>query len=111
MCRMLRLLIRSLHELLPRPKIEWIGRTVYTHGGHLQQSSDLVHDTDTRESMLSLTEVENGHDGSFLVLWWVSFENLIYELLVLGGEFEGDAGVVIGRIAVLIDKHQLEHEQ
>ena len=57
--------------------------------------------------MLPLAEVENGHDGGFLVLWWVPFEDFLYELLILGGELEGNGGVVDVGITVLGERSVL----
>jgi hypothetical protein len=51
--------------------------------------------------MLSLSEIKNGHHGCLLVLWWVPFEDLIDELVVLLGELEGNLCVVFGSVAVL----------
>lgn len=44
------------------------GNLVDTHRRHFQSASDLVHDTDTAETVLALAEIEQGHDGSLLVL-------------------------------------------
>lgn len=54
--------------------------------------------------MLSLAEIEKWHDGSLLVLWGVPCENLFHDFEVCGVEFEGDAGVVFGSIAMLYDE-------
>ena len=51
--------------------------------------------------MLSLSEIEERHDSGFLVLWWVSFEDLSDELIVLLGEFEGSIRIVLGCISML----------
>ena len=51
--------------------------------------------------MLALAEIEERHDSSFLVLWWVALEDLVYEALILRGEFEGDRGIVVVGISVL----------
>ena len=51
--------------------------------------------------MLALAEVEEGHDGGLFVLWGVSFEDLVDDFEVLGREFEGEGGVVVGCVAVL----------
>lgn len=77
------------------------GDLVDTHGGHLEQTSDLVHDADAGEAVLSLTKIKQRHDGGLFVLWGVSGEDFLHELLVDGIEFEGDVGVVVGRVAVL----------
>ena len=51
--------------------------------------------------MLALAEVEEWHDGCFLVLGWVAFEDFGDDLLVGGVEGEGEAGVVVFGVAVL----------
>jgi hypothetical protein len=51
--------------------------------------------------MLPLAEIEEGHNGRFFVLWWITFEDLFYEPLILWGEFEGDGGVIVVGISVL----------
>lgn len=51
--------------------------------------------------MLSLGEVEQGHDGCFFVLRWVAFQNLSDELLVDSIEVEGDLWVVFRCVAML----------
>lgn len=38
--------------------------------------------------MLALTEVEDGHHGRLLVLWWVSLQDLRNDLVVLLAELE-----------------------
>jgi len=68
---------------------------VDSHGGHLEQAGDLVHDADAGEAVLALAEVQKGHDGGLLVLGGVSLEDLGHELLILGVELEGDVGVAI----------------
>jgi hypothetical protein len=74
---------------------------VDTHGWHLQYPRNLVHDTDAGESMLALAKVEKRHYGGLLVLRRVPGDDLLNELLVLGGELEGDFGIVLRRVAVL----------
>lgn len=76
---------------------------INTHRRHLQQTSNLIHDADARETVLSLTEIQQGHDGRLLVLWGVSAQDLFDELLIGGIEFEGDVGVVVGAVAVLLE--------
>lgn len=51
--------------------------------------------------MLSLSEIKNWHNRSFLVLWWVAFKDLFDQLIILLCEFEGNAGIVLGTISVL----------
>lgn len=74
---------------------------VDSHGRHLEEARDLVHDAQAGESVLALAEVEDGHDGGLLVLRRVPGQDLFDEHIVLLGEFEGDAGVVVGGVAVL----------
>lgn len=74
---------------------------VDAHGRHLQQPRHLVHDTDAREAVLPLPEIEQRHHGRFFVLRWVPLEDLGDELLVRFVEGEGDGGVVLGGVAVL----------
>jgi hypothetical protein len=52
--------------------------------------------------MLPLTEIKEGHNGSFFVLWWITFKDLFYEPLILWGEFEGNGGVIVVGISVLM---------
>jgi hypothetical protein len=75
---------------------------VNAHGGHLQHAGDLVHDADAGEAVLALAEVQQGHDGSLLVLGRVALEDLIGDLEVLLGELERDARVVVRLVAVLL---------
>lgn len=74
---------------------------VDTHRRHLQQPSNLIHDAQTSESMLTLSEIQNRHNSSLFVLRWISLENLSDQLLVLCCEFERDRGIVFGRVSVL----------
>lgn len=77
------------------------GHLVDAHGRHLEDAGDLVHDRDGGEAVLTLAEVEEGHDGCFFVLGGVALEDLGDDFLVLVGELEGDGGVVVGGVAVL----------
>lgn len=77
------------------------GNLVDSHGGHFEHPGDLIHHADTGEAMLTLSEIEKRHDSSLLVLWRVSFQDLIDEGEVLGGEFEGDGRVVRRFISML----------
>ena len=74
---------------------------VDTHGGHLQEASDLVHDADAGEAVLALGEVEQRHHGGLLVLRRVPLEDLGDDGLILLVELEGYVGVVVGGVAVL----------
>lgn len=71
------------------------GNLVDTHGRHFQSACDFVHDADAAEAVLALTEIEQGHDGSLLVLRRVSAEDFLNELLILGVELERDVEVVL----------------
>lgn len=51
--------------------------------------------------MLPLTQIKDGHDGCFFVLWWVSLQDLFDELVVLLIELEWNAGIVLGGISML----------
>jgi hypothetical protein len=51
--------------------------------------------------VLALAEVEQGHDGSLLVLGRVSLEDLGNNGLVLFVELEGDLGVVVLGVSML----------
>lgn len=74
---------------------------VDSHGWHLEESRNLVHDTDAGETVLSLAEVEQRHDGGLLVLAGVAGQDFLDKLLILGVELEGDVEVVLGCVAVL----------
>lgn len=77
------------------------GNFVYTHGRHLEYPRNLVHDADAAESVLALAEVEKRHNGCLLVLRGVPRDDFLDELLILRRKFEGNLGVVLGRVAVL----------
>lgn len=87
-----------------RPVVHGVegGHFVDSHGGHLEDASDLVHDTDAGEAVLALAQVQQWHDCGLLVLWWVPLEDLGDDGFILGGKFEGDAGVVVGCVSVLL---------
>ena len=71
------------------------GDLVDTHGGHLEEIGDVVHDGYGRPSfVLTLAEVEERDDGGFLVLRGVVGDDFLGTLEVLGGELEGDLGGV-----------------
>ena len=74
---------------------------VDTHGRHLQYPRNLVHDADAGESVLTLAEIEERHNGGLLVVGGVSRDNLLDELLILFGELERDRRVVLRAVAVL----------
>lgn len=71
------------------------------HWGHFKNPRNLIHHGDGTESVLALPKVKDRHHGGFLVLGGVSTENGGDEFLILGGEFEGDGGVVGGGVSVL----------
>jgi hypothetical protein len=87
-----------------RPVVHGVegGDLVDPHGGHLKDAGDLVHDADAGEAVLALSEVQQRHDGRLLVLWWVPLEDLGDDGFIFGGKFEGDAGVVVGCVSMLL---------
>lgn len=74
---------------------------INTHWRHLQYPRNLIHNTQARKSMLSLSQIEDGHNSRLLVLGRVAFEDLIDELVVLLGELEGDVRIIFGGISML----------
>jgi hypothetical protein len=74
---------------------------VNAHRRHLKKTRNLVHDAKAGESVLALTEVEDGHHGGLLVLGRVAGQDLLDHGVVLLAELEGDARVVLGAVAVL----------
>ena len=95
----------NLHMIFPNriPVIHRIKsrHLIDSHRRHLEDSGNLIHNRQARESGLTLPQVEQRHHCGLLVLRWVAGEDLLYDRLVLSGEFEGDGGVVFGRVAVL----------
>ena len=79
---------------------------VDTHGGHLEEAGDLVHDADAGVAVLALAQVENGHNSTLLVLRRIALEDLIDELEVLVVELERDGRVVVGLVAVLVNPNR-----
>lgn len=51
--------------------------------------------------MLALTKIEEGHDGGFLVLWWIAFEDFFYEPFILRRELEGNRQITVISISML----------
>ena len=78
------------------------GDFVDSNGGHFEYAGNLVHDGYGGKTVLALAEVEEGHDGGFLVLGRVAFQDLGNEFFVGGVEFERDGRIVVWGIAVLI---------
>ena len=74
---------------------------VHPHWRHLQYPRHLIHDTDTREPMLPLSQVQQGHHRRLLILAGVPAEHLLDKLLVVGIEFEGNVRVVDWGISML----------
>jgi hypothetical protein len=74
---------------------------VNAHWGHLKDTGDLVHHANAGIAVLALAQVQEGHDGTLLVLGRVAFEDLIDEFHVLLGELERDRGVVARLVAML----------
>ena len=59
---------------------------------------------------LSLSEIEERHNGRLLVVLGISLQDLVDLLVILGGEIEGSVDIVVGRIIMLrimpIDPHR-----
>lgn len=53
--------------------------------------------------MLALAEIEEGHYGGFFILWRITFQDLGDQFVVYVVEFEGNFGVIAGRVAMLED--------
>ena len=51
--------------------------------------------------MLPLSQIQDWHHSSLLVLWWIAFEDLLDELVVLLIELEGDVEIVFGSVSML----------
>jgi hypothetical protein len=51
--------------------------------------------------MLSLAEIEEGHNSSLLVLGRIALQDLVDELVVLLCELERDIGIVLGGVSML----------
>lgn len=63
----------------------------------------MVHDRDARPVLvLLLCDLEQGNHGRLLVLRRVLCDDLLGNLLVLRVQLEGDVGVVVGRVSVLL---------
>jgi hypothetical protein len=75
---------------------------VDTHRRHLEHAGDLVHDANAGEAVLSLAKVEQRHDGSLLVLGGIALEDLGDDGLIFFVELEGNIGVVVGTVTVLL---------
>lgn len=80
------------------PVIHGIKRShlIHAHRRHLQNPRNLIHYAQAGEAMLSLSQIQDRHDGRLLVLWGVALEDLVDELVILVVELEGDFGIVDG---------------
>lgn len=74
---------------------------IYPHRRHFQYSRHLIHYADTREAMLSLPEIQQGHHRRLLVLAGIPGQYLSNELLIRLIELERDGRVIVVGIAVL----------
>ena len=75
---------------------------VHPHGRHFQEPRYLVHDADARPAViLALTEIQQRHDGCFLVLRGVAGEDFLDDGEIGVREFERNVGVVFGSVAML----------
>ena len=59
--------------------------------------------------MLSLSQIKQWHHSRLLVLCWIAGEDLVDDLLILGGELERDAWVVLWCVSVLHNIQKLVH--
>ena len=50
---------------------------------------------------LSLSEIEERHNGRLLVVLGIALQDLVDLLVILGGEIEGRIDIVVGRIIML----------
>lgn len=67
---------------------------VDTHGRHLEQLGDIVHDGNTRPALvLALAKVKQGNGRRFLVLRRVVRDDFLSALQVLRAELEGKLGL------------------
>ena len=59
---------------------------------------------------LSLSEIQERHNGRLLVVLGISLQDIVDLLVILGGEIEGSVDIVVGRIIMLrivpIDPHR-----
>jgi hypothetical protein len=51
--------------------------------------------------MLSLSKIQQWHYSRFLILWRVSLQDLLNELIILLSEREGCVRIIVGGIAML----------
>lgn len=78
------------------------GDFVDTHGGHVEEVGDIVHDGNGCPALvLALAEVEKGDDGGLPVLGRVVGDDFLGALHVVGSELEGELRSVRGRVCVL----------
>ena len=76
----------TLRDFLSLPTVRDL---VDPHRRHPEEFRDIVHDANACPSfVLPLGEIKEGNDGGFLVLGWVSSDDLLGTLEVLGVELE-----------------------
>ena len=78
---------------------------VDAHRRHLDHLGDSIHDGQACPSQLSLSQIQQGHDSTLLVLRRILGHDLLGALQVFRGELELDISIVIGSIAVLFKYH------
>lgn len=74
---------------------------VHTHWRHVQQPCNLVHNAQTCESKLTLSEIQDGHHSGLLVLWGVALQDLLDELVILVVERKRDVGIILRGVTML----------
>lgn len=78
---------------------------IHTHRRNFKQTSNFIHDRDGCKTVLSLAQIQKRHDSSLLVLRRILLQDLFNTLLVVGIEFKGNIGIVLGCIAMLKDSN------
>lgn len=77
------------------------GDFVDTHGRDFKKTSHFIHDRDRGEAELSLSKIQQRHDGTFFVLRRILLQDFFHTLLVVRIEFKLELRVVLGCIAML----------
>lgn len=77
------------------------GHLVDAHWRHFEDVCHLIHDADAAETMLALAQIEKRHDSSLFILRGVAGDDFFDELLILWRKLEGNAGIVLGGVAML----------
>lgn len=76
------------------------GNFIDSHWGNFQNSSNFIHNSNGAVSKLTLTKIEEGHDGSLLVVRRILGNGFINFGLVLSIEGKFGIGIVGGCVTV-----------